>query len=457
MSDLVQPILLYIGCALGAIGVMLALPRRGASPQVIGGLITAAAIGAIFLALGLGVARSAGVDRLPNINFYVFSVIAIGAALRVISHPRPVYAALYFILTILASCGLYVILAAEFMAFALVIVYAGAILITYLFVIMLATEAPTEEEAEALQPYDKFSREPIAATVAGFVLLATLTTLLAQGSRDLKAPALADAHVEMTGVSFSPGSEQSGDTGDRRVELPSVAATLTSDRAVAGRLHLAIAGKTWDLDEHSLETGMRVSLVPGVNTFGIPVADVTPTQGQSIDAWFMPDPVGDMALAAKMPGRLERALREARDPDEPTRPLIHEDEELASIDAARRVAVLRTVLDSPQGNNSSRLGSTRTVEFPADLEIYNVEGVAFTLLDKHPGAIEIAGVILLMAMLGAVVLARKKVEMDDAAKLAAQQRHLVTVIEAGPIAGRDRMNGAVHTAGASASAPGGRS
>ncbi len=65
------------------------------------------------------------------------------------------------------------------------------------------------------------------------------------------------------------------------------------------------------------------------------------------------------------------------------------------------------------------------VPLPADLDVYNVEGVAFTLLNDHPGSIEIAGVILLMAMLGAVVLARKKVEMDERALAAAAARRIV--------------------------------
>ena len=102
-------------------------------------------------------------------------------ALRVITHPRPVYAALYFILTVLASAGLFLLLSAEFMAFALVIVYAGAILITYLFVIMLATQAPEEGHEEVLAEYDTAAREPIAATVVGFVLLGALTVMMFRG------------------------------------------------------------------------------------------------------------------------------------------------------------------------------------------------------------------------------------------------------------------------------------
>src|SRR5690606_16503126 len=88
---------------------------------------------------------------------------------------------LYFILTILATCGLFLILSAEFMAFALVIIYAGAILITYLFVIMLATQAPTEEMTENQAPFDRVAREPGLATNSGFLLLAVLTTLMSRG------------------------------------------------------------------------------------------------------------------------------------------------------------------------------------------------------------------------------------------------------------------------------------
>jgi NADH-quinone oxidoreductase subunit J len=314
LDQLFSPLVLYGACVLGAVGVVLALPRRGFSPRLLGGLVAGLALGLLFLALGV----KAG-EHLPNFNFYLFSAIALGGALRVISHPRPVYAALYFILTILSSCGLYVLLAAEFMAFALVIVYAGAILITYLFVIMLATESPTAEQTEALSEYDRYSREPIAATVVAFVLLASLTTVLARGAAALPPPA---------------GAAQ------------------------------------------------------------------------------------DAALLAKLPRRVESVLRETPDAADPARMLIAADEKVQRVDVDARVA---TVVKSPGPSGD---GPTRDVSLPANLAVHNVEGVAFSLLNDHPGSIEIAGVVLLMAMLGAVVLARKKVEMDEAAKLAAAARHL---------------------------------
>ena len=73
-----------------------------------------------------------------GVYFWIFSAIALVGAVRVVTHPRPVYSALYFVLTVFATAGLFVLLWAEFMAAALVLIYAGAILVTYVFVIMLA-------------------------------------------------------------------------------------------------------------------------------------------------------------------------------------------------------------------------------------------------------------------------------------------------------------------------------
>jgi hypothetical protein len=64
-------------------------------------------------------------------------------------------------------------------------------------------------------------------------------------------------------------------------------------------------------------------------------------------------------------------------------------------------------------------GGQRQVVLPPGLAPTNTEGLAFNLLGDYPGTIEIAGVILLMAMLGAVVLARKFAQIDEEAKSAA--------------------------------------
>jgi NADH-quinone oxidoreductase subunit J len=103
------------------------------------------------------------------------SLIAAGAAVRVITHARPVYSALYFVLVVLAVSGLLLMLHAEFLAIALVLVYAGAILVTYIFVIMLAQQ-------QGVAPHDASAREPFWACLAGFALLTAIGTQLLIGS-----------------------------------------------------------------------------------------------------------------------------------------------------------------------------------------------------------------------------------------------------------------------------------
>lgn len=302
---LTNPIVLYLVIALGAVGVCMALPRRGVSPQLVGGIIAAVAGGLIVLVLSLRAARQGGPDAAPNLFFYVFAAVALGAALRVITHPRPVYAALYFILTVLASAGLFLLLSAEFMAFALIIIYAGAIIITYLFVIMLATQAPEAGKEHLLAEYDTVSREPIAATTAGFVVLGVLTAMLLGGG----------------------------------AQLPPA-----------------------------------------------PAADPSQTR------------------LAQLPRKIEQSLRDA-----------------GCLKGGGALA--RSSLGDPVINWSDRTvqiegpdGSRTWAPMPDGLELSNVEGLGFSLLEDHPGSIEIAGVILLMAMLGAVVLSRKQVEHDEELK-----------------------------------------
>lgn len=122
-----------------------------------------------------------GIDVNAFRYHYVFGFIAIVAAVRVITHTRPVYAALWFILVVLACAGLFLTLSAEFAATAAVIIYGGAILVTYMFVIMLASppqdNSKKADDSTDAQGYDLAAREPWWACMTGFLLLAVLLTV----------------------------------------------------------------------------------------------------------------------------------------------------------------------------------------------------------------------------------------------------------------------------------------
>ena len=82
------------------------------------------------------------------ILFYVFGAIAVGASLLVIAQHNPLYSVLLLIVSFGALSGLYVLLDAPFVAVIQVIVYAGAIMVLFLFVVMLLN-APKEDTEEA--------------------------------------------------------------------------------------------------------------------------------------------------------------------------------------------------------------------------------------------------------------------------------------------------------------------
>ena len=171
----------YVASALGAIAVYLMMPRRGYQPVQIGGLLGAMTLGGLWLYLSRSLPDRLGIPVVGFTYYYVFSGIAIIAAVRVITHTKPVFAALWFVMMALASAGLFLILEAEFTAIALVAVYAGAILVTYLFVIMLATRSgqstdPTEITAD--EECDRVAYEPAAAVAAGFFMMAVLLSLM---------------------------------------------------------------------------------------------------------------------------------------------------------------------------------------------------------------------------------------------------------------------------------------
>jgi len=69
--------------------------------------------------------------------FYLLAVILVFAALRVITARNPVHAALYLVLAFFNASGIWLLLQAEFLAITLVMVYVGAVMVLFLFVVMM--------------------------------------------------------------------------------------------------------------------------------------------------------------------------------------------------------------------------------------------------------------------------------------------------------------------------------
>jgi NADH:ubiquinone oxidoreductase subunit 6 (subunit J) len=160
---------LWLPLLAGGLAIYLLLPRPRAYPWFWGALagVAALVLGGAFLV------RAAGLNP-ETVLFYAFSAIAVSAGALLVTQHNPARAALSFALVILAVCGLFLLLAAPFLMAATIIVYAGAIIVTFLFVLMLAQQ-------EGMSSADNRSREPLLATLTGFVLLAALLYVLKVG------------------------------------------------------------------------------------------------------------------------------------------------------------------------------------------------------------------------------------------------------------------------------------
>ncbi len=78
------------------------------------------------------------------VTFWIFSAIAVASALLCVTRRNPVASALWLVLTMFSLAGIFVLLEAHFIAAMQVLVYAGAIMVLFLFVIMLLNVGRTE-------------------------------------------------------------------------------------------------------------------------------------------------------------------------------------------------------------------------------------------------------------------------------------------------------------------------
>jgi NADH-quinone oxidoreductase subunit J len=194
---------LLIVCSLAALlsawGVWWMLPPGGLRKRAAGGVLAA-------VALGLWASILPGIgDWLANGAFYVLAGATMAAAVCAISFRNPVYCAIWFGLSLLGTAGLLLLIGAQFLAVATIVVYAGAILVTFLFVLMLA-------QPEGRAPYDRTSLQGKFAAVAGammvFVLTLTIAGSLGGNTDDV---ALTQAAAEAAPVNSETEPSPSGD------------------------------------------------------------------------------------------------------------------------------------------------------------------------------------------------------------------------------------------------------
>ena len=346
----------------GGLAIWYLLPgtrRRSLAVGVLLGVLALAGVGA-FLFRGLG-------HQLPQtveaVLFFGFSGLAIAFAGLMITGRNPARSALSFAMVVLSTCGLFLLLAAPFLMATTIIVYAGAIIVTFLFVIMLSQqEGPSNADLRA--------REPALAAAAGFVLLATLLVGL-QRVYDWRAVdgAIEHAHRLATADSvdeayLSPAGPPERMGQDPPAPLtPKARAFVDEMRTVLGRVRVASPRGP---DDHGL-TDHKI--------------------------------VQETARAIEM---LETHAFPNRETD---------DAQTGARDVANGLTKLRALRDgtthfddvtlSPHGLVRPIGDSAGSRKLPAA----NVSAVGRTLFSDHLLAIELAGTLLLVATVGAIAIA----------------------------------------------------
>jgi NADH-quinone oxidoreductase subunit J len=165
--DLAQK-LIVAGVALAALGLWLAASQRAAALRLV-----AAAGSAVGLLTVVAALDGPGGTLTSQALFWLFASGAIVGGLLMITGRDPVHCALWFAVATLCVCGLFLELSAPFLAAATVIVYAGAIIVTFMFVIMLAQQG-------GATAYDQRPRLPLAGSLTSFFVLGALMFALLQ-------------------------------------------------------------------------------------------------------------------------------------------------------------------------------------------------------------------------------------------------------------------------------------
>jgi NADH-quinone oxidoreductase subunit J len=115
--------------------------------------------------------------------FYVFSAVLLFAAFRVITARSTVHAALYLVLAFFSAACVWMLLRAEFLAIALVLVYVGAVMVLFLFVVMML-DINSDAFREGF-----WKHFPLAGTV-GAVIALEMAAVLLRGFQPSQAPEL---------------------------------------------------------------------------------------------------------------------------------------------------------------------------------------------------------------------------------------------------------------------------
>lgn len=198
MTGAIQTLILS-AAALGGLGVYLMMPRGEATNRRTG---AGFAVGGFALLWIIWIACFRDVAFGRATLFCLLASLTVISGVMTVTRSNPVSCALWFTSVVIGTAGLFLLQNAQFLAAAIVVVYAGAIIVMFLFVVMMA-----QQHGVAL--CDRVTREPGLAVLAGFVLLAAMissTVATYRGDPPVLAPAAGQADVSEAST-FDPAPD----------------------------------------------------------------------------------------------------------------------------------------------------------------------------------------------------------------------------------------------------------
>jgi NADH:ubiquinone oxidoreductase subunit 6 (subunit J) len=353
-----------LAAVLAVAGFVFLLPRPQGRRVTAGvaALIAAAAVFAAYLYATFGNPMP---DAVGSVLFWVFAGGALVFGTVLVTQSNPARGAIAFAFVILSTCGLFLLLAATFLMAVTIIVYAGAIIVTFLFVLMLSqAKGPSNENDR--------SREPLLGGLAGFAFTGLVLF-----------------SIYLSAIQNSASAAESGDPAAQ----PLPAAVLTAE-----------------------ERQQLLDLVARLDTLSELLGDsLTPPAGLD-EKYEVTDPFDQV--------QRERVLRHVEDSIRKRVAALRPDPQGQAVLARAEAAVrqqdraFRTVDQSvfagspPPREARAEVRKLRDevllLATSTQLPLRNVTNIGYTLYTTHLLAVELAGTLLLVATIGAIAIAQRR-------------------------------------------------
>jgi len=377
---------ILLAAILAIVGFALLLPRpRGRS--VSGGIAALVAAVSVFGAWLQTAYGNPMPDQVGSVLFGLFSLGALVFGTVLVVQRNPARGAIAFAFVILSTCGLFLLLAAPFLMAVTIIIYAGAIIVTFLFVLMLSqVQGPSDENDR--------SREPLFGSLAGFAfagLVLFTVYLTALGNNPAKAESSEGSAPKATQRLPAPVL-----TDDERKSLSDAITKLDAvDEQLNGDLTLAANRDQITNEVEGIKT--TVSKVVGVAREDV----LTPISPGSLRERLEKSPgkAGGEPVLFREDTQARAILKRAaaiRELNWQTFKKI-EQNMLGKPDAEAAKAEIRQLRDE-----------VLLLSGEGELPARNVGNLGALLYTQYLLAVELAGTLLLVATIGAVAIAQRR-------------------------------------------------